>query len=296
MSTTVGRAGKPGDTILITGSGTGLGLATALYLAEKGFNVYATVPDIEMQPGIEQAASSRGVQLRTLRLNLLETESIDQAVATIMSESGSIFGLVNNAGIGVGGCLEDFADQEIRDVFDVNVFGTMALTKRVLPHMRAARRGRVITISSVGGRIVLFGLSSYCASKFALEAFGEALALEVAPFGVQSVLIEPGIIKSTHPSPDLGIVARTVTPSEPYAAMILRSQALGEKHQGYVRTQPIDVAKVVHTALTADRPKLRYVVGRLGATAILMRRYLPERYFERIFYGRMMRQVTGKKK
>src|SRR4051812_46453523 len=137
------------NSVLITGSSTGLGLETALYLAERGFRVYATLRDLSQQADILDAAKERQVSLRVLRLDVTDAESIEDAIDTIVAESGGIFGLVNNAGIGLRGCFEDLSEDEIRQVFEANVFGTMAVTRRVLPHMRVAGRGRVVTITSV---------------------------------------------------------------------------------------------------------------------------------------------------
>jgi NAD(P)-dependent dehydrogenase (short-subunit alcohol dehydrogenase family) len=281
-----------GESVLITGSGTGLGLASALYLAERGFRVYATVRNPAQEPDVLQAASDRGTELRVLRLDLTDPASIDAAVATIVQECGSIDALVNNGGIGLRGCIEDVTDAEIRAVFEANVFGTIAVTKAVLPHMRAAGRGRVITITSVGGRISTFGLGVYCASKFAQEGFGEALALELDPFdGLHAVMIEPGIIKTERWDEHRGTAAGALDRSSPYYELFQASEAVADEYVERSRTRPEDVAAAIHEALTADRPKMRYVVGRPAAAAIVLRRYLPSGLFERIYFGPFLRRI-----
>src|SRR5262249_41057058 len=153
---------------------------------------------LEHAPTVLREARERNDGLEIVRLDVTDPDSVESAVGTVAAAAGAIFGLVNNAGIGLRGCFEDLTDAEIRQVFDTNVFGTMAVTREVLPHMRSAGRGRIVTITSVGGRIATYGLSAYCSTKFALEGFGEALALELAPFGLQSILIEPGIIMTTR--------------------------------------------------------------------------------------------------
>ena len=163
------------DSILITGAATGLGRAMALYLADRGFQVYGTTRDLRQADELNALARDRKVPLRVLRMDVTDRESIQQAVDAIVAESGGIYGVINNAGIGLRGYFEDLADEEIRQVFDANVFGVMAVTKAVLPYMRKARRGRVILISSVGGRIGSLGVSAYCSTKFAVEGFGESL-------------------------------------------------------------------------------------------------------------------------
>ncbi len=147
--------------ILITGASTGLGKETALYLAERGFRVYATVREMSGADKLLAEAKSRNVGLRVLPLDVVNPASIEHAVQTIVEESGGIYGLINNAGVGLRGYFEDLDDREIRQMFDANVFGVMAVTRAVLPHMRKARSGRILLISSVGGRIGSLGVSTY---------------------------------------------------------------------------------------------------------------------------------------
>lgn len=283
----------PRDTVVVTGSSTGLGLETALYLAGQGYKVYATVRNLDSRPAVLQAAEQRNVELEVVRLDVTDTASIESAITTIVDTTGGIFGLINNAGQGLRGCLEDLSEEEIRQGFEANVFGTIAVTKAVLPHMRAAGRGRIVTISSVGGRISSFGLSIYCGSKFAQEGIGEALALEVAPFGLQAILIEPGIINTTRWTVNRGTGQRAYDPASPYARLFQRSEKLADRRVEASRTQPIDVAKTVHKALTTKRPRMRYVVGRPAAAAIILKRYLPERLFERVYFGSLLRHITS---
>jgi len=177
------------DSILITGAATGLGREMALHLAERGFQVYATMRDMRQADALYASARDRKVQLSILPLDVTDSESIQRAVQKIVTETGGIYGVINNAGIGLRGYFEDLADDEIRQVFEANVFGLMAVTKAVLPYMRHARRGRIVLISSVGGRIGSLGVSAYCATKFAVEGFGESLFQELAPLGLRVVLI-----------------------------------------------------------------------------------------------------------
>ncbi len=285
-------SGHFGAPVLVTGSSTGLGLETALHLAGTGFKVYATIRDLSKKDAIQHAASERNVELEILRLDVTEPQSIDDAVAQIIENDGRIYGLVNNAGIGLRGCLEDLDDDEIRNVYEANVFGTFAVTKRVLPHMREARDGRIINISSVGGRISSFGLSMYCSTKFAIEGFGEALYLETAPFGVKSILVEPGIINTSRWSHNRGTARRALEKTSAYYRLFRKGEALADHRVEMSHTQPEDVAKVIYRAMTDDNPRLRYVVGRPANVAILARRYLPERLFERLYFGSILREIT----
>jgi NAD(P)-dependent dehydrogenase (short-subunit alcohol dehydrogenase family) len=283
---------QAGDPVLVTGSSTGLGLETSVYLAEQGFKVYAGVRDLGSRAAVLDEAERRHVPLQVVRLDVTDRVTIDAAVGQIEAESGGLFGLINNAGIGLRGCLEDLEEDEIRRVFETNVFGTFALIQRALPAMRAAQRGRVVTITSVGGLIATFGLSAYCASKFALEGMGEALALELAPFGLRSVLVEPGIIQTTRWGINRATARRALDPSRPYHDLFRRHEALADRRVERSKTRPVDVARAVHRALTAARPRLRYVVGQPAATVVSLRRHLPGELFERIYFGTLVRQIT----
>lgn len=261
-------------TVVVTGSASGLGLETALHLAGQGFDVYATVRDLDSAPMVREAAASRGVSLHTRRLDLTDPASAREAIDSIASETGGILGLVNNGGIGMRGCLEDTTEAEVRRVFEANVFGTIAVTKAVLPHMRAVGRGRIITISSVGGRISSFGVSVYCATKFAEEGLTEGLALEIAPFGLHAILIEPGMIKTTRWSTNRGLAEGALNSDSPYHDMFRASEVVSDRVVNRSRASATDVAEAVHRAMTASKPRMRYVVGRPASAAILLRRNL----------------------
>ncbi len=278
--------------VLVTGCSTGLGLDAAVHLAQKGFKVYATMRDLSRSDTLETEARTRGVTLELLQLDVTDTDSIDAAVSTILENDGRIYGLVNNAGIGLRGCLEDLTDAEIRESYEANVFGTINVTKRVLPHMRVAHEGRIINITSVAGRISSFGLSMYCSAKFALEGMSEALYLETAPFGVKTVIIEPGIINTSRWSHNRGNSAQALDPKSPYYRLFRRAEVLADHRVEVSKTRPEDVSKTIFRALTEENPRLRYVVGRPAGLAILAKRYLPERLFEKLYFGSILREIT----
>jgi NAD(P)-dependent dehydrogenase (short-subunit alcohol dehydrogenase family) len=286
-----GRAGRPGDPVLVTGSSTGLGLETAVHLATRGFTVYATVRDLAHRAQLLQAASERGATLAVLRLDITDPASIEEAVGTVVDSSGGLFGLVNNAGIGLRGCVEDCAPDEIRELVETNILGTVAMTAAVLGHMRRAACGRIVTITSVGGRVAGYGVTLYGATKFAQEGFAEGLAVEMAPFGVQSIIVEPGIIRTTRWSRHRGTARRALDPASPYHRLFWASEAEADAIVERTRTRPADVARAVGEALTAEEPRMRYVVGRGAKAAILARRYLPESLFERLYYGRQIERL-----
>jgi NAD(P)-dependent dehydrogenase (short-subunit alcohol dehydrogenase family) len=210
-----------------------------------------------------------------------------------VSTAGGIFGLINNGGIGLRGCLEDCSDAEIRRLFDTNVLGTIAVTKAVVGHMREAGCGRIVTVSSVGGRVCGFGVTLYCATKFAQEGLGEGLAQELAPFGIQSVLVEPGIIKTTRWSRHRGTAAGASDPSSPYHELFWASERIADKLVERSRTRPEDVGATIERALTADQPKMRYVVGRGASVVISLRRHMPQSLFERLYFAPHIRRLQS---
>ena len=251
------------ESILITGAATGLGRAMALYLAERGFRVYGTTRDVRQAEELNALARERHVDIRVLPLDVTDRESIHRTVQTIVTESGGIYGLINNAGIGLRGYFEDLSAEEIQQVFDANVFGLMAVTRAVLPYMRQAGRGRIILISSVGGRIGALGVSAYCATKFAVEGFGESLFQELAPLGVKVVLIEPGIIKTERWTTNRGLAKGALNSESPYCDWFRQVEKESDALVRASTATPVDVAAIVHQALTA-RPETAQRLQALG--------------------------------
>ena len=280
------------DSVLITGTSSGIGLETAVYLAERGFQVYATMRNLSRRDRLDTEAARCHVQLQVLQLDVTDRASIETAVCTIVEQSGGIYGLVNNAGIIIRGYFEDVSDSEMRQVFETNLFGTMAVTRAVLPHMRAAHRGRIVIISSGGGRIAAPGVSTYCTTKFALEGFGESLAQEVAPLGLQVVLIEPGFIRTELFGTNRHIAVRALDPHSPYYRWFRQLEKLTDDELRSSPATAVDVARAVHRALTARRPNLRYVVRLRSKILIALRRHLPGELFERIWFREMTRRLT----
>jgi NAD(P)-dependent dehydrogenase (short-subunit alcohol dehydrogenase family) len=284
-----------GDSVLITGAGSGMGLASALYLAERGFRVYASVPDMAQRADVEAAAAEHGVSLRVLQLDVTDESSIQSAVDTVVAEAGGIFGVVNSAGLGLRGFFEDLSEEEIRRVYDVNVFGVMAVTRAVLPPMRVAQRGRVVIITSAGGRVASMTISGYCSGKFALEGFGESLALEVAPFGLHVSMIEPGLVMTPHFTVHRGRAKGALDPNSPYYVWFLQHEQVVDNMLRSNRITPADVAQAVHRALTDRRPRLRYIVGWRAKLLIALHRYVPGEWFRRLYTRQLVRMVTQPK-
>ena len=278
--------------ILITGAGSGIGLTTALHLAENGFQVYASIASPDQKKAVLSAAAERGLDLKIILLDVTDETSIQIAVKQIIEECGSIYGLVNNAGLGLRSFFEDLSQDEIRRLFEVNVFGAMAITKAVLPSMRSARRGHIIMISSAGGRIATMSLSAYCASKFALEGFAEALALESFPLGLSVSIIEPGIVNTPHFTINRGRGKAATNPDSPYYNWFLQHENMVDNILKQNRVTPLDVATMVAKALSAKQPKLRYVVGWRAKLLISLRKHLPGEIFERFYFRKVAQLVT----
>lgn len=279
--------------VLITGAGTGLGLEMACSLAASGFNVYAGVLDSSQCQHVEAQAAARNVKLETLRLDVTDQQSIETAVRTVVEQTGGIYGLVNNAGISLRGYFEDLDEGEIRQTFEVNLFGTMAVTRAVLPYMRQARDGRLVFISSIGGHIGAMARTAYCASKFAVEGFAESLMQEVTPLGVKVSIVAPAIVKTERWTTNRGIARRASDPSSPYYDWFQGEEKLADMLVRTSPTTPADVAAAVGQALSVQRPRLRYLVGSRARLLLALRRYIPGELFERLYFGEIIRRVTG---
>ncbi|MGO8684586.1 MAG: oxidoreductase [Thermoleophilia bacterium] len=269
-------AGKvvPGRVALITGASSGIGEATARRLQGAGFIVYAGARRVERM----QELKALGVHV--LALDVTDDQSLVAAVAAVIAESGRLDVLVNNAGYGSFGALEDVPLAEGRQQFEVNLFGLARLTQLVLPHMRRQRSGTIVNISSIAGKIYEPCGSWYHASKFAVEGMSDCLRLEVRDFGINVVLIEPGGTTSEWSgiARDKLLQASATSPYQEMARRDARLLAVGEK-----RSLPADaIAKLIETAVATARPKARYVPGGSAAFILALRRILPDRAMDAI--------------
>ena len=260
---------------LVTGASSGIGEETARTLLGLGYTVYAGARQVDRMAGL------RSLGVRVLALDVTDEAALVGAVERIVREQGRIDVLVNNAGYGAYGALEDVPLSEGRRQFEVNLFGLARLTQLVLPTMRAQHSGRIVNISSVGGHIYGPMGTWYHATKFALEGFSDALRLELAPFGIQVVIIEPGEIRTAWG----GIAADAVlatSGSGTYGAQAKAVAAVLERSLGSGTGSPPEVvAEAIGKAVTARRPKTRYPVGRGARTLIAARRMLSDRIFDR---------------
>lgn len=272
---------KNGPVVLITGSSGGIGRATALLLAEKGCHVLASARRPETVRDLQKLADSRGWWLKTLPLDVNDSDSIATAVDAIKADSGRLDILVNNAGYGLYGPAEVLSRDEIRRQFETNVFGLLELTQKVIPIMRAQGRGRIINISSMGGRISTMFAGVYCASKFALEALSDALRMELSIFGIEVVVVEPGPTRSNFAQTTLELIEPLRQDAQsPYAPFVAMVQEIA-KDFARQEVPPEDVARVVWQAISARCPKTRYPVGFSLKVFDALRRFLPDRLLDK---------------
>ena len=266
------------DPILITGCSSGIGRAMASMLVRAGHTVYATARRPETLAELEAAGA------RTLALDVTSEESMVAAVKAVEAEHGSVGTLVNNAGYGEYGPIEETDLERVRTMFETNVFGLSRLTQLVLPGMRQARRGRIVNVSSMGGRIVFPVGGYYHASKYAVEAISDALRVEVRPFGIDVVVIEPGLIRTGFESRvNEGIAGdgSLAADRSAYAELLARSeQATAESYRNVLAVGPEAVAKVTLKAVEADRPRTRYVVTPAARAMITLRKLGGDRVWD----------------
>ena len=244
---------------LITGASTGLGRAAALHLARKGHRVFATMRSPERsQAQLLEAAKTEGLQLTVSRMDVTDPASVQAAVDAALAEAGQIDAVVNNAGLGDLGALELATDQQMRAMFETNVFGPIRVARAVLPSMRARGSGTIVNVSSVAGLIVGPGDGLYAGTKHALEAISEALAMEVLQYGIRVAIIEPGFFDT--PIIDKAMDSMTAAGEAPYANVERR--IAGIYAGGKTAAQdPQLVAEAIEHAITTDAPRLRYLVG-----------------------------------
>ena len=274
MTSKTVAAGDP--VALVTGGSSGIGKAAVRDLLGRGMTVYAAARRVDrMEDLVEEGA-------RALYLDVTDDASIVAVVEQIRANHGGVTVLVNNAGYGSYGAVEDVPIDEARRQFEVNIFGLARLTQLVLPQMRDHRRGRIINISSIGGKMYTPLGAWYHATKHGLEGFSDALRLEVAPFGVDVVVIEPGAIKS-----EWDVIAAEsadrVSGAGAYAAYTAKVTAMMRRtYEKGKPSPPETVARTIGVAATVRKPRTRYAVGRNAGLLLFLRRWLSDRGFDRV--------------
>lgn len=245
---------------IVTGSSSGIGFETSLMLARHGFNTYATMRDLQKSSTLKSIADKENIPLRCIQLDVTNDVSVKQAIETIENESDQIDVLVNNAGYGLSGAFEDLLIDEIKLQFDTNFFGLIRATQAVLPIMRKQRSGIIVNMSSGLGRFGIATSSAYVSSKFAMEGLTESISYELEPFGIRTVLIEPGIIKTNFIKAAI-LAQKSTDPNSPYF-QFMNNLEEGMKKLIESGERPDYVAKVVLDAINDSNPKLRYLAGK----------------------------------
>ena len=264
---------------IVTGSSSGIGMLTAIELAKNGFKVVASMRDLGRRTRLDEAAAAAEIsgQLDIRRLDVTDFNAIPAFVERAARDYGRIDVLVNNAGFAVAGFAEDMQLDEIRLQFETNFFGQVALTQAVLPTMRRQRTGHIIMVSSISGLHGALSISSYSASKFALEGWSESLRLEMNALGIKVVLVEPGSFQTDIWTRNVLIGQNTLDGNSP-------NRARGERMKGVIqkirKRDPVEVARLIARVAQDPNPRLRYLVGPDAHIQLWLKRALPWKWHE----------------
>jgi short-subunit dehydrogenase len=267
--------------VLITGCSTGIGRATAKYLAERELTVYATARKIESVQDLEEHGC------RTLQLDVTDEDSMQKAVAAVEEQEGAVGALVNNAGYSLSGAIESVSMDEVRRQFETNVLGLIRMCQLVLPGMRRQRHGRIVNVSSMGGKLTFPGGGIYHATKHAVEGLSDVLRWEVRGFGIDVSIIEPGLIKTEFGNAAVGALGRaTEGDGGPYAefnnAVAETTAGAYEGSMSRMASGPESVARAIHKAVTRRRPRPRYVITMGARVMLATRAVLPDRGWDAV--------------
>jgi short-subunit dehydrogenase len=260
--------------ILITGASSGMGKDAALALLKEGHVVYGAARRVEK---MKELVSEGG---HAIKLDVTESEEVRQGVDRVMKEQGRIDVLVNNAGYGLYGSVEDVSMEEARHQFEVNIFGLAQITKEVLPHMRHQKSGKIINISSMGGRIYTPLGSWYHATKHALEGWSDCLRLELKQFGIDVVVIQPGVIETEFGDVLMEPLLER-SKNSPYRDLAEKvAKATGETYANGKASDPAVITKLILKAINSKNPRTRYSAGKFAKPMMLIRKYLGDSVFD----------------
>jgi NAD(P)-dependent dehydrogenase (short-subunit alcohol dehydrogenase family) len=244
---------------IVTGTSSGIGREIALLLARNEFTTYATMRNIEKSLELKSIADKENIPLRFVQLDVTDDNSVNNAIQTINTESHRIDVLVNNAGYALTGAFEDISIEEFKAQYETNVFGLVRTTQAVLPIMRKQKSGLVVNISSGIGRFGIPTTSAYVSTKFAIEGLSESMSYELEPFGIKTVIIEPGVIKTNFFN-STKLAKKSQDPNSPYK-QLMKCLESGMNKMIENGSPPEYVAKIVFDAITTENPKLRYLAG-----------------------------------
>jgi short-subunit dehydrogenase len=267
---------KDKKTVLVTGCSSGIGYATCLVFARNNFATYGSVRDLSKAERIQEITNKEKLPLKIIRLDVNEDESIRIAIQKIISDSGGIDILINNAGYGMFGPIEEISIKEIKEQFETNFFGTIRLIKAIVPIMRKQRNGTIVNISSMVGRFGVPLNAAYVSSKFALEGLSESISFELEEFGIKVILVEPGVIQTDF-FHNLKVKGND-TKSPYYKLMDKRIAFLKAAMKNSVSSSD-QVANTILHAVNSRDPDMRYVIGNDATNSIHMRNSLSDREF-----------------
>ena len=242
---------------LVTGSSSGIGFETALALARENYFTFASMRNTDKAEKIQEIAKKENLNLEVIELDVDKEESIKSAVKKIQEQKGRIDVLVNNAGYGLFGCVEDITIDDLKAQFETNFFGVVRLIQEIAPTMRKQGSGIIVNVSSVAGRIGFPGTPAYISSKFALEGLSESMRYELSPFGIKTIIIEPGVIKTNFFSSMKVTEAKQDSPYKEITEKVMN----GVKMMSEMGTPPDEVAKTIIKAIQTEQPLPRYIVG-----------------------------------
>ncbi|HTB92121.1 MAG TPA: SDR family oxidoreductase [Candidatus Sulfotelmatobacter sp.] len=270
--------GNAQQTVLITGATDGLGRAAALLLAQKGYRVFAAGRSTEKRAELDRLAASGKLPLESLELDVCDENSVSRALQQVLQKAGNLDVLINNAGVGLMAVAEELKLEDLRRIYETNIFGLLRMTQAALPHMRARKSGRILMLSSVAGILTPPTYGAYSSSKHAVEALSNALRLELYPFNIEVILIEPGYIMTNFQQTAKGLAESYIEGSaaSPYSKIYEGSIAGATNSRRESKTTPEDCARVMLHAIEASHPKARYTVTPLAKWAAFGKRMLPD--------------------
>ena len=271
---------------LVTGSSSGIGYETSLALAREGYFTYATMRDLKKEAVIKKIAEEENLPLKVIELDVDNHDSVQNAVKTIIEEKQRIDVLVNNAGWGIWGTAEDVSIEEFRAQFETNFFSVVRMIQKVAPIMRKQGTGDIVNISSIAGRIGFPVSTAYISSKFAIEGLSESLRYELGPFGIDVIIIEPGVIKTNFF--DSMKTAKKADESDVYRDITIKVIS-GVKMMAEMGTPPKEVAQVIINSIKEEKPLPRYIVGNDAAMFMESKKMKTdvefENYMKKELYG-----------
>lgn len=278
-------------TAIITGTSSGFGLMTAVEMAKNGFTVIAGMRDINKSSNLMKEAKKQGVESKILvhKLDVTDEKSILDFQTRVIEDHGKVDVLVNNAGYAGAGFVEEVSMDEYRKQFETNVFGVIAVTKAFLPSMRKRGQGSIINISSISGKTAFPGLSPYSASKHAIEGWSESLRLEMKPFGVKVVLVEPGSYKTSIWTTGKQVAAGSLHADSPYHDYMVKMEnyiSEGENNFG----SPQEVARKITEIAGMKNPDLRYPIGKGVKAAIFIKNIMPWKLWENVILKKLFKK------